>query len=61
MQKTQLNDRINTVLGKVASDSLNAGMLSKNFKATVQQFVAQDKAYNFMSSIKDAPSYWKKL
>ena len=61
MQKPQLNDRINTVMGKVASDSLNAGMLSKNFKATVQQFVAQDKAYNFMCSIKDTPSYWKKL
>ena len=35
-------------------------MLSSNFKATVQQFIAQDKAYSFMSSIKGTPAYWKK-
>ena len=27
-------------------------MLSDNFKATVRQFIAQDKTYSFMSSIK---------
>ena len=27
----------------------------------MQQFIAQDKAYNFMSSIKGTPAYWKKL
>ena len=46
---------------KVASDSLNAGMLSKNCKATVQQFIAQDKAYSFMSSIKGTPTYKNKV
>ena len=35
-------------------------MLSKNFKATVHQFIAQDKAYSFMSFIKGIPAYWKK-
>ena len=60
MQKIQLNDQINIAMRKIASDNLNAGMLSKNFKATVHQFIAQDKAYSFMSSIKGAPAYWKK-
>ena len=36
-------------------------MLSKNFKATLHQFIAQDKAYSFISSIKGTPAYWKKL
>ena len=36
-------------------------MLSKNFKATVYQFIAQEKAYSFMSSIKGTPAYWKKI
>ena len=46
---------------KIASDSRNAGKLSKNFKATIQQFVAQDKAYGFMYSIRGTPAYWKKF
>ena len=52
MQKIQLNGQINIAMKKIASDSLNAGKLSKNFKATIQQFIAQDKAYSFISSIK---------
>ena len=46
---------------KIVSDNPNAGMLSKNFKATLHQFIAQDKAYSFISSIKGTPAYWKKL
>ena len=60
MQKIQLNDQINIAMKKIASDSLNAGKLSKNFKATIQQFIAQDKAYSFISSIKGTPAYWEK-
>ena len=26
----------------------------------MQQFIAKDKAYSFMSSIKGTPGYWKK-
>ena len=33
-------------------NSLNAGMLSNNCKATMQQFIAQNKAYSFISSNK---------
>ena len=40
---------------------LTAGMLNRNFKETVRQFIANDKAYNFMNSIKGAPAYWKKF
>ena len=50
MQKIQLNDQINIAMKKIVSDNLNAEMLSKNFKATVHQFIAQDKVYSFMSS-----------
>ena len=31
MQKIQLKDQINIAMRKIASDNLNAGMLSKNF------------------------------
>ena len=42
---------------KVASNSLTAGILSKTFKVKVQQFIVQEKAYIFMSSIKGTPTY----
>ena len=61
MQKIQLNDQINIAMKKIASDNLNPGKLSKNFKATIQQFIAQDRAYSFMSSIKGTPAYWEKF
>ena len=35
-------------------------MFSINFKATVEEFIAQDKAYSFISSIKGTPAYLKK-
>ena len=60
MQKIQLNDRINIAMRKIVSDNINAGMLSKNFKATVHRFIVQDKAHSFMPSIKGTPAYWKK-
>ena len=59
MLKIQLNDQLNIAMKKIVSDSLNAGKLSKNFKAIIQQLIAQDKAYSFMSSIKGTPAYWK--
>ena len=46
---------------KVKSSRLNAGMLSKNFKDKVKQFIASDDAFSFMNSIKGALAYWKKL
>ena len=61
MQKIQLNNQINIAMKKVGSKNLTAGMLSKNFKATVKQFIAQNKAYSFMNPIKGTPAYWKKF
>ena len=46
---------------KVLSDTLTAGLLSRNFKENTKRFVAQDKAYSFMTPIKETPAYWKKL
>ena len=59
-QKIQVNDQNNIAMKKIAPDSLNEGKLIKIFKATMQQFIAQDKVYSFMSSIKGTPAYWKK-
>ena len=42
---------------KVSSDTLTAGMLNRNFKETVRQYIANDKAYNF---VKGTPAYCKK-
>ena len=60
IQKTQLNDQNSTAMRNVASDCLNAGMSSKNFKTTMQQLIAQGKSYSFMSSIKGTAAYWEK-
>ena len=38
-----------------------ARLLSRSFKETVKRFVAEDKAYSFMSPIKETPTYWKKF
>ena len=55
----QLSSQINIAITKVISNNLTAEMLSKNFKQRVKELIAQDKAFSFMSSIKDTPVYWK--
>ena len=45
----------------VACSTLIAGILSKKFKETVNQFIVRDKAYSSMNAIKGTPVYWKKL
>lgn len=54
MQKIQLNNSSNIALKRVAYDSSAVGMLSRKFKHTLQQFLAEDKVYSFMRSIKKA-------
>ena len=61
LQKVQLSSEINIAMKKGLSNHLTAGMLGKNFKQRVQEFIAKDKAFSFMSSIKGAPAYWKKI
>ena len=47
---------------KVSGVSLNAGVLNNScFNETVKQWISNDKAFRFMSSIKGTPSYWKKF
>ena len=61
LQKVQLSSQINIAMKKVLSNDLIPGMLSKNFKQRVQEFIAKDKAFSFMSSIKGTTAYWKKI
>ena len=42
---------------KVLSNDLTAGMMSKNFKQRVQELIAKDKTFSFMSSIKGTSTY----
>ena len=46
---------------KIVSDSLNAEFLRKNFKTTVQQLLAQNKAYSLMCSSKGTQPHWKRI
>ncbi|XP_066912801.1 uncharacterized protein [Clytia hemisphaerica] len=61
IQQVSLTSQINVAMRKVAASNLNAGMLSQNFKETVKQFIANDKAFAFMSTVKGTPAYWKKF
>ena len=46
LQKVQLSTQINIAMKKVLSNDLTAGILSKNFKQTVQEFIAKEKAFS---------------
>ena len=46
---------------KVCTTQLTAGVLSNNFSETVKSFIAKDKGFNFMNSVKGTPAYWKKF
>ena len=48
----QISKQINIAMRKVARTNLTAGMPSRNFKETVQQFIASDEAFSFMNTIK---------
>ena len=61
LQRIQLNDQIKFALHMVSTDLLTAGSLKGNFKEKVEQFIARDKDYSFMRSIKVIPAYWRKF
>ena len=46
LQKVQLSSQINIAMKKVLSNDLTAGILSKNFKQTVQEFIAKEKGFS---------------
>ena len=60
-QQLKLQSQINIAIKKVYSCHLTAGMLSQNFNETVKSFITNDKAYQFMSTIKGTLAYWKKI
>jgi len=55
MQQLHLRNQINIAMKKVSGENLTAGMLSQNFKETVKEFIANDKAFSFMSSVFSYP------
>ncbi|XP_057316777.1 uncharacterized protein LOC130657796 [Hydractinia symbiolongicarpus] len=61
LQQLNMSSQINIAVKKVKTDSLTAGMLSKNFSETVQSCIAEDKGFQFMSPIKGTPAYWKRF
>ena len=61
LQKVQRSSQINVVMKKVLSNDSTTGMLSKNFKQRVQEFIAKDKAFSFISSIKGTTAPWKNI
>ena len=61
MQQMQMSNQINVAVRKVVATDLTAGMLSRNCKKTVQQFIASVEAVSFMNTIKRTSAYWKKF
>ena len=57
----QISHQITIAMRKVATTNLTTGMVSRNFKETVQHFIASDEAFSFMNTINRPPAYWKKL
>ena len=46
---------------KIKPGTLTAGSVKRNFKETLESFVASDNAFSFMSSIKGTRAYWKQF
>ena len=60
-QELKLNSQINIALKKICTGQLTAGMLTNNFSDTISSFLSKDDVYQFMSTIKGTPAYWKKF
>jgi hypothetical protein len=58
LQQLNLRSQISIAMKKVSGENITAGLLSQNFKETVKEFIANDKAFSFMSSIKGTPAYY---
>ena len=46
---------------KVSSSNVTAGILSENFKKTVEISGTSDKGFVFMNTIKVSPAFWKRF
>ena len=55
----KLVSQIKIAMKTASSNHLTAGMLRNNFKETIKNFIASDKAFSFLNTIKGTPQYWK--
>ncbi|XP_066934413.1 uncharacterized protein [Clytia hemisphaerica] len=55
-----LRSKINIAM-RISNSNLTAGLLANNFNDTIQNCVASDNAYKFMSTIKGTPAYWQHM
>ena len=61
LQQLNLNSKINIAMKKFSSSNVTAGMLSINFKKTVETLVTSDKGFLFMNTIKGTSAFWKRF
>ena len=57
-EQRHLRSSIIFAMHKIQPGPPIAGMVKNNFKATIENFVASDNAFSFMSSVKGTPVYW---
>ena len=58
-EQLNFNNRINIAMKKVSINQLTTGMLSANFKDTVNSFIVRNEGYIFMNTVKGTPAYWE--
>ena len=60
-EQHHLRSSINFAMYKIKPGTLTAGTVKNNFKGTIERYVASDKVFSFMNSVKETPAYWKKF
>ena len=61
LHKMKIRNQINIAIGKVETTNSTAGMLRKNSKETVKDFIASDEVFSFMNTVKGLPGCFKKV
>ena len=61
-EKHHLVSLRNFIMHKIKTSTLTTGSIKKkNFKGTVERFVAIDYTFSFMGSVKRTRAYWKQF
>ena len=60
-EQHDLCSMINFAMHNVGPGQVTARTIKQNYKATIDRFVAGDKAFSFISSVKGTPAYWKQF
>ena len=50
LQQMQISNQTNIAMRKVATTNVAVDMLNRNFKGTMQQFVASDEAFSLVNT-----------